>query len=527
MTRTELRVAYALAAVALGLVLACAPPREPARVASYALSDVAQAEFARLDQALWAAPAPAAPQSELPEHVEELEGLCASLASRDAGAHELAQADLKRLGERAVAPAAHWLANQAADPALRQAAAQALSLLDSPRAALVLLAMVESSRKEPAPQTWLQAQCAWRLGQTTQDWVVPRLILCLRYEKDPQTVVFLARTLAHFGNLSGLDGLETLAREQAGAPAKELALRALAELPGELGLADVAALRQRWQEPTLPSSQPQKDGQPPRDLSPARQREVWRLIAGFSQWQLRDVDDGRFVLSRENAAVAPFLARALKDQNLYVRVHSAQSLERMGARGQAAQAQLIEALAEKGVEPYALAALARVAGSDASACERSRVAIESRLPEATALELRLAAVRALGFLGQASSESVLAPLCSLAPTTELAQAASEALLRLDPATNAAPSAARTSALAALHARLAGGGEQAIEAERALGDWLSKRAQEGTRGASPASPDDARSAYTLWSSFDAMEPALRGPARAAALPMSRLLPLLDP
>ncbi len=504
-------------AAALCALLACAPPREQPTVQEvYALADVAQAELARFDQALRATPTALQTAGALPAHVEELEGLCASLAGRDASAHELAQADLKRLGEGAVAPAAYWLANKDADPALRQAAAQALSVLDSPAAALVLVTMVESSRQEVAPEAWLQAQCAWRLGQTTQDWVVPRLILCLRYEQDPPTVVFLARTLARFGNLSGLDGLDSLARTQRESQAGELALQALAELPGELGALSLDELRTRWQ------SGAQLGASPVQELSKWREREVWRLIAGLSNWQLRDVDDGRFVLSRESAAVAPLLARALRDRNLYVRVHSAQSLERMGARGQAAQSQLIEALAERGVEPYALAALGAVAGVDPAARARSRAAIESRLTERTQVEVRLAAVRALGVLGDAASESVLAPMCAQSADAELAQTASEALLGLEPATAAAPSSARILALRSVHARLTAGAEQAIEAERAVGNWLSRRARARP---SDQGPSQALEAWTMWASFDALEPELRGPARAAALPVARLEPLL--
>ena len=61
-------------------------------------------------------------------------------------------------------------------------------------------------------------------------------------------------------------------------------------------------------------------------------RELWRLVSDLSgeHFQLRGVDDARFILSRLGPWSAAEFAAALEDDDPYVRLHVAQVLERMG-----------------------------------------------------------------------------------------------------------------------------------------------------------------------------------------------------
>jgi len=88
----------------------------------------------------------------------------------------------------------------------------ALAAVDTPAAAEALLALLESSRTALEPEPWLYAQCAWQLGRTGQEWVLPRLVLCLKYEKDGQTAVWIADSAARMGVLAGLDALFAVQR---------------------------------------------------------------------------------------------------------------------------------------------------------------------------------------------------------------------------------------------------------------------------------------------------------------------------
>jgi HEAT repeat protein len=374
------------------------------------------------------------------------------------------------------------------------ASAEALGLLDAREAAEVLLARLELSRTEVDPDPWLRAHCAWRLGSTTQDWVVPRLLLHLRYETDHETVVWLAATLARFGDFAGLDALYVVASGAATQELRDAAASKLAELAREHGFAGDGELFRAWSE-----GDPERR-LPDAELSPARQLEVWRIVRGFAQWQLRGVDDGRFVLQREHPRVAPLLAEALRDENRYVRTHSAQTLERMGARGRAAGPALLEALDDPEIAPQAALALGAVGFATAEE------ALVERLAEPHPLELRVAAARGLGELGLASSARALDALLAGEPPLDLAAAAACARVAVSP--HDAP----PGVLASLLRHLTSGEVEPGAPERALDHWLEARAQ--VHG-------DARATFEAWRAVRADDPSERVARRAellaAALP----------
>ncbi|MFN0241397.1 MAG: HEAT repeat domain-containing protein [Planctomycetota bacterium] len=445
------------------LLGACAP--EPASIAPrFELVDVVTPMVAALEAALppeQPAPEPAGDTREL------VLGALATISSRDARMRAAATEDVRAQGDTAVSVLALAIADATLSREERAAAIDALASVGTRRAAEALTIALEKG-SEP----WIRARSAWRLADVRHDGVLLRLLLRLRYEVDAETVIWLAATVARHGNYSGLDGLRTLRTSAATEELRASAAQQLDELAKLAGAADPERLHEEWLSGAL-DARVQKDAP-----SPELELAVWRAIAGLAAWDLRGVDDRRFQLSRMNTWVVPLLARTLHDSNVYVRVHAAQCLERMGTRGASAGPELVAALGEPRVAASAAAALAAVRWLDAVP------ALETALATSQDLELRTAIARALGSLGQARSASVLVQAFAESEPIDLRQAAAEALV-----------AVRDDEVAVrfLHECLTSGKADAGAAENVLGAWLKRRAAS----LDPTLAD----ASTRWSALD--------------------------
>ena len=397
------------------------------------------------------------PPLEPPADPEEVAGLVGMLASATG---RMRQVPLEAVRADLGAPAGPLLAVHLRDERRpseeRVAAAELLAALDEPRAAETLVATVES-----APEPWLRAWCAYHLAATGQDWIEPRLVLRLKVERDPATWLWIASTLARFDNFSGLAGLEELAatgateelRAQAQGQLDALAAR-LGRTPGEV--------RALWDSIEAAGALPQ--ARPSARLRLA----VWRAVAELSgeHFQLRGVDDARHALSQMGPWVAEEIAPALFDRDPFVRLHTAQVLERMGPRATTAGPQLVAALGEPTIAPAAAEALGRVGYPAALAS----------LLDATAAgrphELRVAAARGLGRLGLEGGLARVSELFAEASSPpDLRAAAATALVLLGRGDDAARWL--VDELAA--------GEDPSGAERALETWLERGARSGRAG----------------------------------------------
>jgi len=343
------------------------------------------------------------------EHVQGLVGLVAGAdpAMREVALEEAAgQVD-------GFAEALKVLARtEGAPDADRRAAIQLLGRMDRPHAAAALVEVVLHG--DPA---WVRAHAAWRLGETTQDWVVPELFLRLKYENDHDTVVWLAKTLAHFGNYSGMRALSVVANEASDVTLRASAAARMAEVVEASGFESVEELWSAWiagadAEAFRPARSPRFD------------LEIWRRLERLSEFQLRGVDDSRYVFEGLGFHTAELLAEALHDEDVYVRVHCAQGLQRMGPRGAPAGPTLIEALGETELAPHAATALGAIGFEPAVPVLAQCLEMRSRP------DLRLAAARALrGFSGDAAVEP-LRQLLAADQSEELRQAAAESLAHL-------------------------------------------------------------------------------------------------
>ncbi|HVS19898.1 MAG TPA: HEAT repeat domain-containing protein, partial [Planctomycetota bacterium] len=346
-------------------------------------SDLVAREIARLDALVAAAQTPpAAPPSDIEEHVLGLLSTIGSVRDQLGG---IAAEELAGLGSAAVPVLARALGERERDLAERAAAARALGAIATPDALEALLVVLESSRASLEREPDVYAACAAAIGAPAEDWIAPRLTLCLKYEVDYPTVVRIADSLGRLGLYSGLDALFVITRDAGEAGVRAEAEALLERWRAELGCADWVELAELWNGGRLERLPP-----PPGGLR--YEREVWRTVGRLGEWQLRGVDDARFTLLqlRENAAA--ILAQALGDADVYVRLHSAQCRARMGPRGRCAEAALVGVLEDPQVGATAAEALGHLGGEVAVG------ALTARLGPEHALDLRVACARALGRL---------------------------------------------------------------------------------------------------------------------------------
>ena len=326
---------------------------------------------------------------------------------------------------------------------------------------------------------WLRARAAWHLGRLGLDRSIPQLVLRLKYETDPDAVVWIAWALGRFANYSGMIGLENVASGDA-ADAIRASARATADAQAAAaGIASAGELAWAWEH-----------GDPERVLphperSAAHDLVLWRWIFRLNEFQLRGVDDTRFVFERLDEHAARILAAALSDESRYVRLHVSQCLARLGRRAGVAAAELIRALDDQEVATHAAEALGEIGHPPA------REVLEPLLADSHPLELRVAAARALGRLGLAESAPVLA-VHAEDPSAELRQALGESLAYVR---------SRSAALPLLAEALSNPLLEHTSTDAAIGFLLEHDAASGAEG--------ARGRLAAWERLSDADPAERG------------------
>ncbi len=395
-------------ALPLGLLwlTACAQP-EPAGRPEPELRPVVAEAIETLERRLAETRAPKEPA---PGDLERrFEGLADFVLRSGGRVRDAAMDDWIALGA-AAAPLAKALALDPEAPGARRS----LALEFLGRAAGEEVAEVLLDLASTAPEPWLRTLAAWHLGNRQEDHVLPDLVLRLKYETDYETVLWIGWALVRHGIHSGLDGMFGVADATSDPDQRERALGEANALAAELGFANGWELRRAWDAGDSYGRLPR-----PR-RSEAYQLALWRWLARLDEFQLRGVDDCRFLMARLDWVAAEVLSAALYDESAYVRLGAAQSLERMGPRGGAAGPALIEGLGDPRLAPQMAAALGRIG------YPRARGVLEELLRPQEPLELRVAAARALGNLGLVESRSALEAAHREADDVELSQALAEA-----------------------------------------------------------------------------------------------------
>ncbi len=363
------------------------------------------------------APTTTAPEQRAALEDEHVGGLVHMLANSHGRMREVPLEEIGMLGDAAVPELVVIASNTEHDAGQRLAACELLAKLGTPLAAEHLMQLCEKS-----PESWMRAQAAWRLAEVGADWLLPRLILRLKYEKDPETVLWLASTLAAYKNFNGVDVLWRITNDGATEELRSTAAQRLETIAKEAGL---DSARQNWELWNVADPERLIYNDAP---SARLQLVVWELIGKLSgeHFQLRGVDDARFILSRLGAWAVTPLSEALHDEDVYVRVHSAQCLERMGPRATSAGPALVRALADPTLAGQAAASLGRIAYPAAEPALRAL--LEDRN---TAHELRVACAASLAGIGlSASVKPLVAVMEAEDEPLDLRQVAATSLVAL-------------------------------------------------------------------------------------------------
>lgn len=299
------------------------------------------------------------------------------------------QRELRELGD---------LALQRVEADARTAARGERALLDHPAAWWVL---------EPAladEQVAVRRRAAWLCGQSAHGVLQLPLLLRLKYELDPETVLWVADALQRLGNDTGLAWLDAAigapaTAEQAGAMAVAICReRGLPlsdpptwdELRGHLQ-AQHAAWRQRGTSG--------RAGAPPVDAA-ALQARLAAHLATVEGTLLRPIDDAKYVLVRAGALGIPLLRQTLSASEPYLRTTALQLLAQLGPVAAAAGPDVLPLLDDALCAEEAMRTLGEI--GTAAAIPRLRPALAD--PD---VGRRAAAARALGLLRDEPSLPVL------------------------------------------------------------------------------------------------------------------------
>lgn len=250
----------------------------------------------------------------------------------------------------------------------------------------------------------VRQRAAWLCGDSKQTVLQVPLLLRLKYELDPATVIWVADALAKLGNDSGLMWLAAaFARHETANRAGQMAIRALTnrdtELPEEPSWADLAKLLQaqadNWQRT---GESARLDTAAPDEA--ALQARLAQHLQTPEGTQLRPVDDARFILTRLGAVGVPMLMRALEAEEHYLRTMPLQVLAKLGTAATSATDAILPLLGDPLTASYAVRALGEIGA--VATLPHLRPLLNDR-----DTELRAAASQALGLLGDTESMSLL------------------------------------------------------------------------------------------------------------------------
>ncbi len=279
-----------------------------------------------------------------------------------------------------------------ADP--RTAARAERALLEHPMAAFAL---------EPALQhadVATRRRAAWLCGQSGQPVLQVALLLRLKYELDPDAVLWVADALQRLGNDTGLAWLDAaMGREATAQAAGTLAIEIckersvpLAEPPTYEHLQ--TAMRQltaKWRTTGI-GSRPGVKAATAAELEP----RLAGHLATTEGTPLRPVDDAKFVIARSGVLGIPLLVRALSATENYLRNTALGLLADLGPCARAAGPAVLPLLGDVYTSSKAIRTLGEIGWTDAIPHLRP-------LLTDVDVEMRAASVQALGLLGDTAN----------------------------------------------------------------------------------------------------------------------------
>jgi HEAT repeat protein len=328
---------------------------------------------------------PALPPLQLRPFLADLKALIAAMPVPPA----TEQRELRELGD---------LALQLVEADTRTAGRAERSLLEHKDAWWVLEPALAHERIE------VRRRAAWLCGKSGQTVLQLPLLLRLKYELDPESVLWVADALQRLGNDTGLGWLEAAigveaTAQQAGAMAVE-ALRArgvtLTEQPTwdeiRKHLRDFGAT---WRQRGVPSL---ADAKAPDQVQ--LDAHVATQLVTTEGTLLRPIDDAKFVLVSAGTLPVALLTRTLVAEEPYLRSTALELLARIGLPAKTATPAVLPLLGDPKTASYAVRALGECGATEAAPFLRARlVDIDT--------EVRLWCTQALGILRDEPSREAL------------------------------------------------------------------------------------------------------------------------
>jgi HEAT repeat protein len=264
---------------------------------------------------------------------------------------------------------------------------------------------LEAALVDEDPQ--VRSRAAWLCGRTKQPVLQLPLLMRLKYELDPEAILWVADALFWLGNDAGLGWIEAaMSRDATAERAGSLAIGICRELG--LNLSDeptyaelqghMQGLTSRWRVQGVGSRQ----GVRPADPDELRARVAGRL-AVTAGTQLRPVDDARFVLTRSGKLTLLELLPSLRAEEPYLRTMVLQVLTEIGPPAQETGQQIAQLLQDPLTCAYAIRALGRIGYQPAATQLRPML-------DSVDIELRAAAAGTLGLLRDETSRTQLESL---------------------------------------------------------------------------------------------------------------------
>lgn len=248
----------------------------------------------------------------------------------------------------------------------------------------------------------VRSQAAFALGETGHRASVLPLVLRLKYEADATARVWVASALAQLDNGAGLQTLITamdaeVTAQAAGLQAIEILRRAGRELAPEPTYAtlgtELRALAGVWS--ATGSIAPAASGS-----DPATEARIAARLLALTDYQLRPVDDTRFILARLGRVSLPLLRRAIAAQEPFLRTHALEILRELGPLAIELAPATLPLLGDHLCRVDAARALAALRADAAAPFLRTWLADAD-------VELRAVAAGALGPLGDRAAEPLL------------------------------------------------------------------------------------------------------------------------
>lgn len=257
----------------------------------------------------------------------------------------------------------------------------------------------------------IRTRCAYALATLGSESSVPALLLRLRVEQDRSAKLWMAGAILKLG-IHCPPALDAVAANfedpalsgDASMILNDVLAAAGSTLPPQAGWDDARAafakLRDFWVKEGYPLGSVPPAFERPEDLEPRLRAALAADLVQLSEFQLRPVDEARFVLKNLGVLALPLLHLALTASESYVRAHAVEIVRDIGPAAKSLEPAIVALLEDPLTRLTAIQAVGLIGARGASDRLRAFVSGDD-------LELACASASALGEIGDESSRDAL------------------------------------------------------------------------------------------------------------------------